>query len=207
MKAALRAWGASESDLFQQGFAKQSDDREVIAAAMAQPGVVLRRPVGSNKRFQEHAVLPTAESLTEYSRRSELPRKKTRSPKLKKTDEKAERKAAAAFEKEERRRDLQHQKEEAAAAKARGRRLAEIEKAKSALETARREHDVRAALIEKDREAVELRAQTRKHAGRKRKEGLKRLTSILARLSHQLLTRRGAISGRVFFCHPGLRKE
>jgi hypothetical protein len=177
MKAALKAWGASP-DLFRQGFAKQSDDREVIAAAMAQPGVVLRRPVGSNKRFHEHAELPTAESLSEHFKRTEIPRKKAASPKstkaeeraerdateeagrdaAAKVDEKAERKIAAAYEKEERRRDLQRQKKEAAAAKARARRHTAIEKAKSALERARREHNERTAAIQKDQAAIERRA-------------------------------------------------
>ena len=47
MKAALEAWGA-ESNLFHQAFAKQTEDQEVIAATMAKPGLVLRRPVGTN---------------------------------------------------------------------------------------------------------------------------------------------------------------
>jgi hypothetical protein len=178
MKAALKAWGASESDLFQRGFAKQSEDREVIAATMAQPGVVLRRPVGSNKRFQEHPELPTAESLSEHFKRTEVHRNKTTAPKLisaneqakhnaaeevereaaAKVDEKAERKAAAAFEREERKRELQRKKEEEVAAKARARRNAAIERAKSALDDARRKHDERSASIEKDRKAVERRA-------------------------------------------------
>jgi hypothetical protein len=42
MKAALEAWGAS-SNLFHQGFAKESEDSKVIAAAMAKPGIVMRR--------------------------------------------------------------------------------------------------------------------------------------------------------------------
>ena len=46
MKAALEAWGAS-SNLFHQGFAKEVDDDEVIAATMEKPGVVLQQPVGS----------------------------------------------------------------------------------------------------------------------------------------------------------------
>src|SRR6476646_7498449 len=58
MKAALEAWGA-DSDLFHQGAAKASDDPDVIAAAMEKPGVVLRRPVGSDGSFSEHAELPT----------------------------------------------------------------------------------------------------------------------------------------------------
>ena len=58
MKAALEAWGA-DSNLFHQGAAKESDDPDVIAATMAKPGVVLRRAVGSDGSFGEHAELPT----------------------------------------------------------------------------------------------------------------------------------------------------
>jgi beta-phosphoglucomutase-like phosphatase (HAD superfamily) len=57
MKAALEAWGA-ESNLFHQGAAKESQDPDVIAATMAKPGVVLKRPVGSDGPFGEHAELP-----------------------------------------------------------------------------------------------------------------------------------------------------
>ena len=59
MKAALEAWGA-ESNLFHQGPAKEADDCEIVAATMSKPGVVLRRPVGSNGPFTEHAALPRA---------------------------------------------------------------------------------------------------------------------------------------------------
>lgn len=58
MKAALEAWGA-DSNLFHQGAAKESHDPDVIAATMAKPGVVLRRPVGTDRPFSEHAELPT----------------------------------------------------------------------------------------------------------------------------------------------------
>ena len=58
MKAALEAWGAS-SNLFHQGAAKETDDPDIVAATMASPGVVLRRPVGSDGPFTEHAALPT----------------------------------------------------------------------------------------------------------------------------------------------------
>src|SRR3954453_10462050 len=57
MKAALEAWGA-DSNIFHQGVAKESHDPDVIAATMAQPGVVLRRPVGTDRPFSEHAELP-----------------------------------------------------------------------------------------------------------------------------------------------------
>src|SRR5205807_3113033 len=58
MKAALEAWGAS-SNLFHQGAARETDDPDIVAATMASPGVVLRRPVGSDGAFTEHAALPT----------------------------------------------------------------------------------------------------------------------------------------------------
>ena len=57
MKAALEAWGAG-SNLFHQGVAKESSDPEVIAATMSKPGVVLRRPVGSDAPFSEYPDLP-----------------------------------------------------------------------------------------------------------------------------------------------------
>src|SRR4051794_33491297 len=58
MKAALEAWGTT-TNLFHQGVAKEVDDPDIIAAAMRKPGVILRRPVGSNGSFKEHAELPT----------------------------------------------------------------------------------------------------------------------------------------------------
>ena len=58
MKAALEAWGA-DSNLFHQGAAKESHDPDVVAATMAKPGIVLRRPVGSDGSFNEYAELPT----------------------------------------------------------------------------------------------------------------------------------------------------
>jgi colicin import membrane protein len=67
MKSALAAWGA-QSNLFHQGIAKQSDDPEVIAATMAHPGIVLKRPVGSDRLFREHAELPTHLSEKAVSR-------------------------------------------------------------------------------------------------------------------------------------------
>ena len=48
----------ADSNLFHQGAAKESDDPDVIAAAMAKPGVVLRRPVGSDASSGERADLP-----------------------------------------------------------------------------------------------------------------------------------------------------
>jgi colicin import membrane protein len=68
MKAALEAWG-SKSNLFHQGFAKEVDDPDVIAATIAKPGVILRRAVGSDGPFQEEAELPSDLSRTEVEGR------------------------------------------------------------------------------------------------------------------------------------------
>jgi colicin import membrane protein len=170
MKAALEAWGTSRN-LFHQGYAKESDDSEVIAATMAKPGVVLQRPVGSNKSFREHAELPTASSLEAHSLRFKEPGKEA-TPKARKVDEREERRAAAAFEKEERSRKLQRQKDEIAAAKVRARRKAAIDKAEAALEDARRQHDEKAASIETDREILERRAQDEENRWQKLKSRL-----------------------------------
>ena len=123
MKAALEAWGA-DSNLFHQGAARESDDPDVIAATMKQPGVVLRRPVGSNGSFSEHAELPT--DLGHGGRLSEDPRKPERRKPTKAaarpTDKAAERKAALAYEREQERRGREQAREEAARQKERERR-------------------------------------------------------------------------------------
>jgi colicin import membrane protein len=174
------AWGTSRN-FFHQGYAKESNDSEVIAATMAKPGVVLQRPVGSNKPFREHAELPTASPLEAHSLRFKEPRKEAKAPKARKIDEKEEHRAAAAFEQEERRRKLQRQKEEIAAAKVRARRKAAIEKAEAALEDARRQHHEKAASIESDREMLERRARNEEKRWHKLKS---RLEAALQKASH-----------------------
>lgn len=59
MKAAAEAWG-SDPDIFRRGFAEESRDPGIVTAALASPGVVLRRPVGSDGAFSENAALPKA---------------------------------------------------------------------------------------------------------------------------------------------------
>jgi len=43
---ALAAWG-SHQDLFKTGLARETDDPQLVAAATAQPGAVLRQPAGT----------------------------------------------------------------------------------------------------------------------------------------------------------------
>lgn len=56
MKAALEAWGAHQ-DLFKSGAAKVTTDAKAAEAALAQPGVVLRRAVGSAGDYSAEAGL------------------------------------------------------------------------------------------------------------------------------------------------------
>jgi hypothetical protein len=122
MKAALEAWGA-DSNLFHQGAAKESDDPDVVAATMAKPGVVLKRPVGTNGPFGEHAELPDKLGV-------EKPAKAARKPKGAKSkkvpgrpaNKAAEREAALAYEQERKSREREKAKEEAARQKERERR-------------------------------------------------------------------------------------
>ena len=82
MKAALEAWGA-DSNLFHQGAATESTDPEIVAATMNKPGVVLRRPVGSDGPFGENAELP--KNLGERGRKNPPPSKPSARKALKDT--------------------------------------------------------------------------------------------------------------------------
>ena len=58
-KAALEAWGTRQ-DLFHEGMAAVTDDPQAVEAALAAPGQVLQRPVGSTGPFEHPA---TAKAL------------------------------------------------------------------------------------------------------------------------------------------------
>ncbi|MCK1745082.1 cell envelope biogenesis protein TolA [Bradyrhizobium sp. 139] len=157
MKAALEAWGAG-SNLFHQGFARETDDPAVVAATMAKPGVVLKRPAGSHGRFAERSGLPAdsaADEIKDGQQRRAKPNK--RSPA--RIGEEATRKAAATYEKEQVRRHAQRRREEASAAREREQRERAIAKVQGALEKAEREHDAKTGAIEAERTAAEVRAQ------------------------------------------------
>ena len=57
MKAALAAWGLTHN-VFQQGLAKETKDARIVAAAQAETGPVLRRPVGPTGALRKDAELP-----------------------------------------------------------------------------------------------------------------------------------------------------
>jgi len=173
MRAALEAWGAG-SNLFHQGVAKESGDPEVVAATMSKPGVVLRRPVGSDGPFSEHADLPTdlAGDGPKHRPKKTLAKAKEQVPRT--TDDNAARKAALAFEREQRRRENQRRKEEAARERQRQQRNQAIARAQAALEMSEREHHKRVATIEAERNALEKKSQAEDARWAKEKDGLER---------------------------------
>jgi len=156
MKAALEAWGA-DSNLFHQGAAKESNDPDVIAATMAKPGVVLRRPVGSNGSFGQHAELPTDLVGGETPKKGGRNQTKLRPHTV---NEAAARKAALAYEQEQRRREHDRAAEEAARRKERERRQRAVDRAQSVLDKAERNHAERTAAIQAEMEALEKKMQT-----------------------------------------------
>ena len=157
MKAALKAWGA-DSNLFHQGAAKESTDPDVIAATMAKPGVVLKRPVGSDGGFGEHAELPT--NLGEDGRKKLADKPSAKAKKSSAQPDKAtDRKAAKAYERQRQRRERGEAKEEAAQEKERERRRKAVANAQAALNEAMSEHEERAETLNDERNSLEKRLQ------------------------------------------------
>jgi colicin import membrane protein len=76
MKAAAEAWD-SRTNVFKQGFATETRDPAIVAATMAKPGIVLRRPVGSHGPFTEHADLPKDLPVEKVKARPAKPQKKS----------------------------------------------------------------------------------------------------------------------------------
>lgn len=154
MKAALEAWGSTRN-LFHHGFAKQSEDPATVAATMAKPGVVLRRPVGTNAAFSEHPELPRhlgGDKVKDSSVKRAVPAKKSTT---KPVNERASRQSILAFEKEQARRERQARKEAAARDRQRQRRDRAIAAAEAALEKAKRAHDARLDEIANARAALD----------------------------------------------------
>jgi hypothetical protein len=157
MKAALEAWGA-DSNLFHQGVAKESHDPDVIAATMAKPGVVLKRPVGSEGPFGEHAELPTNLGQDGRKKPAHKPSAKAKKSPAQ-PDKAADRKAAQAYERERQRRERAEAREEAARLKERERRQEAVNKAQAALDKAEDEHAKRLAALRSQIEGLEKKVQ------------------------------------------------
>ena len=171
MKAALEAWG-SKSNLFHQGFAREVDDPDVIAATIAKPGVILRRPVGSDGPFKEDAELPSDLSRDKVKNKPKKHRAKLGKPFDRKMDDPATRKAALAYQREQRQRESQQRKDEAVRAKERERREQAITKAQAAMDEAKRVHEQRAGRIDTERAALERRSKAEDELWQRQKEKL-----------------------------------
>jgi hypothetical protein len=183
MKAALEAWGA-DSNLFHQGAAGESDDPDVIAATLKRPGVVLKRPVGSDGSFNEQAALPANLSSrtgpTKSARKSKG--SKAKKPPTRPIDRAAERKAALAYEREKQRGARELEREEAARQKERERRKQAVNKARAILDRAQREHAKRADTIQAELEALEIKSRAEETGWEQEK---KRLEAALRRARDQ----------------------
>ena len=141
MKAAAEAWGA-DPDIFRRGFAKQTEDPKVVKAAMAAPGVVLRRPVGSHAaEFTERAELPQVPEGSPKASEGRLKRGDDRVKPETKFVEKAKRNAEAALEKERKQAARDRAKIEAERERAKRQRERRIAKADASFERARTRHD------------------------------------------------------------------
>src|SRR5262249_30540249 len=137
------------------------NDPAIVAATMAKPGVVLRRPVGSNSPFKQHAELPKELPIGNVNEREVKPRRKAKEPKTPRVGDKAVREAALAFEREreQKRRERARRKEEAACERERKRREQAVAKVERALEAAKLEHETKTKKIETDRAALDRRSQ------------------------------------------------
>ncbi len=152
MKAASEAWG-SDPEIFRRGFARQTEDPAIVECAMAKPGIVLRRPVGSKSAFKEHAVLPKGLDA------GPAPPKPPPKSAWKATRDAAQDRAAAlAYEKEQARREAERRKEEAKRKREEERRERARAKADAELERARKQHEERVAAIEERRRELEAEA-------------------------------------------------
>ncbi len=169
MKAAAEAWG-SPINVFKQGLAKETKDPAIVAAAMASPGVVLKRPVGSTADYSRNARLPKNLPSAEVSDRPAKHRPPTSGrPPL---DPKASSSAALAFEKERERRERARRKEEAAREKQNQIREQAIAKARQKLQRATQQHEIRAKQIGRERAALDRRGEEEDARWEKQKERL-----------------------------------
>jgi colicin import membrane protein len=172
MKAALEAWGMGHN-AFQHGFAKQTDNPKIVAATMAQPGVVLRRAVGTKGEFKVEAELPkdlwklAPSKAAAPELKAKAAAKPPAKPKLAKGEnKKGEQAAILSFEKAKQQRDAARKKTEAQAEAKREKDQARIEralaKADEAMDRAKDKHQEIVAAIEEDREKLDRRAATEK---------------------------------------------
>jgi len=79
-KAALEAWGAKPSE-FAHGFATLTNDKDAVAAALAHPGQVLRRPFGSHEDFAIDPKPPKAPRVSAKAKKARADAERARKAK------------------------------------------------------------------------------------------------------------------------------
>jgi colicin import membrane protein len=170
MKAALEAWGMG-ANAFKQGFARETEDAKVVAATMAKPGTVLKRPVGAKGALSENAELPTLSNILskDSAQPSRLAKRPTNVAKPKKAAHKAketDRAAVITFEKakakRERERAAEEARQEAQREKDHARTERAVARAQTALDAAKARHEAALADIEKERDKLDRRANIEK---------------------------------------------
>jgi colicin import membrane protein len=176
MKAAAEAWG-SRTNVFKQGLAKETRDPAIVAATLAKPGVILRRPVGSKEAFREHARLPKHLPIGKGNQAPAKASPRRQQAKSREVDDKAAKAAALAFERQQKRREETRRREEAAREKKRARREQEIAKAERALDQAEQEHETKIQKIARERTALDKRSQAEEEGWKKQKEKLENALS------------------------------
>src|SRR6185437_9502749 len=124
----------------------------------SKPGVVLKRPAGSNGHFGEQSGLPSDLGSGGTGKRREGHRSKPAKKPPPEISERDARKAAAEFDKEQKHRESERLREEAARKRDRERREKATAKAQAALDKAEREHARKAADIQAEVEALEKRS-------------------------------------------------
>jgi colicin import membrane protein len=170
MKAALEAWGA-QRNLFQLGTARETGDPQIVAATMAQPGVVLKRAVGTNTAFKLDAQLPNelpnSAPRPRPARKADPIRNRAKSP-IAETG-KTHKAAIIQFEKEKARRDKERaareeeeEKNRAKESREEERRQQAVARAKALFDQARSRHERKLQELDRERAALDRKVETEK---------------------------------------------
>lgn len=156
MKAALEAW-ESGSNLFHQGFAKETTDPDIVKAAMNKPGIVLRRPVGTSGAYTEHAELPDDFSTGKPKKSPTKTASPAQETPARKIDDNAVRHADLVSEERQKLLEAERRKADAAREREAKRRAQKLEKLEAALQAINEEHEEMIADIEKERAVLDER--------------------------------------------------
>ncbi|MDB5734866.1 MAG: cell envelope biosis protein TolA [Alphaproteobacteria bacterium] len=170
MQAALEAWGFTHN-VFHQGFAAETDDPDIVAAALAAPGIVLKRAVGTSDPFQEHAAPPKSLPAAAGSPKPASRPKKVPPPRSARESSRA---AILSFEKAKAAREEKQAREREALERRQASRDRAVATAEAELEKAQKAHAKRLAALEAERQKIDQRREAEDDAWTKMREKLER---------------------------------